>query len=227
MINTKPLLISIDGPSSSGKGTVAKKVAKYFGLSCLNTGALYRAIAFLALKEGLDLQNDISKIVLLCDKIIQNKDDAVNANLSFDLESPEIHNEEIGKAASIVAGNPEIRKALFNLQKNFAKKGIRNDGGAVLEGRDIGTTICPDANYKFFIIADVKVRAERRFKQLKNNSKEADFDVILKQLENRDEQDTNRASSPLKKAEDAIEIDTSKMSAEEVFQKILNCVENR
>jgi cytidylate kinase len=220
-----PLLIAIDGPSSSGKGTIAKKIAKHFDLPCLNTGALYRAIAFLALENGLDLENDIARITPLCDKILQHYDGArAGDNVAFDLESPKIHNEEIGKAASILAGKPEIRQALFDLQKNFASSGMKNNGGAVLEGRDIGTTICPDANYKFFINADVKVRAQRRCNQSLQNDSTADFDLILKQLEDRDEQDKNRKLSPLRKADDAIEIDTSNMNVKEVFEKILSYI---
>ncbi|MFT6077953.1 MAG: cytidylate kinase [Myxococcota bacterium] len=223
MKQNKILLIAIDGPSSSGKGTIAKKIAQHFGLSCLNTGALYRAVAFLALENNFDLKNDIKKIIPLCDKILQPKlDTASRAELSFDLESPEIHNEKIGKAASIVAASPEIRQELFDLQRNFADLGIKNNCGAVLEGRDIGTTICPDANHKFFINADVEVRAQRRFNQSLKNDPNANHDLILGQLRSRDQQDKNRKSSPLKKADDAFEIDTSNMSVQEVFDKILS-----
>jgi cytidylate kinase len=209
----KNLLIAIDGPSSSGKGTVAKKIAAHLNLPCLNTGALYRAIAFLALQEGLNLEKDEEKIILLCKQIA-----------SLDLESPKLHNEEIGKAASIVAVNSNIRKEIFDLQRNFALKGLKENGGAVLEGRDIGTVICPDANYKFFIIASPEVRAQRRLRQLKQNNLPANYDIILEQLKARDFQDKNRASSPLKKADDAVEIDTSNMNVDEVFGKILGCV---
>ncbi len=207
------LLIAIDGPSSSGKGTIAKKIAAHFNLPCLNTGALYRAIAYLALDNHLDLEKDAEKIIPLCKKIIE-----------LDLESPNLHNEEIGRSASIVAVNPDIRKAIFDLQRNFAIDGIKNNGGAVLEGRDIGTVICPDANYKFFIIADAEVRATRRFNQIKDRDKNADYNLILEQLRKRDEQDKNRTTSPLKKADDAIEIDTSQMNVEEVFQKLLSYI---
>jgi len=212
--NQANLLIAIDGPSSSGKGTIAKKIAAHFNLPCLNTGALYRGIAFLALQSGLDLQQDQERIIPLCKNLT-----------SLDLESPKLHNEEIGKAASIVATNPDIRKAIFDLQRNFALNGLQENGGAVLEGRDIGTVICPDANYKFFITATAEVRAQRRFKQLQENGQGSDFkvdyDLILQQLKTRDEQDKNRAISPLKKADDAIEIDTSQMGVDEVLMEML------
>ena len=213
-MTSKNLLIAIDGPSSSGKGTIAKKIATYFSLPCLNTGALYRAIAFLALKNGLDLKNDQKDIISLCKKI-----------MSLNLESSELHNEVIGKAASIIATNQDIREEIFDLQRNFALNGLKEKGGAVLEGRDIGVVICPDANYKFFITADVKVRAQRRFNQLQENGFDANYDLILKQLKDRDWQDKNRTSSPLKKADDAIEIDTSNKNVVEVFQIILSVID--
>ena len=209
-VSNKNILIAIDGPSSSGKGTIAKKIATHFALPCLNTGALYRGIAFLALEAGLDLTKDEQKIIPLCTNLT-----------SLDLESPKLHNEEIGKDASIVAANPNIRKAIFDLQRNFALDGLRDCGGAVLEGRDIGTVICPDAHYKFFINASAEVRAERRFKQLQSNGLNANYELILQQLKNRDEQDKSRIVSPLKKADDAFEIDTSRMNVEQVFQSIL------
>jgi len=212
MLN-KNLLIAIDGPSSSGKGTIAKKIAFHFNLPCLNTGALYRAIAFLSLENDLDLQKDETKIITLCREII-----------NMDLESPQLHNEEIGKAASIVASNPNIRKAIFDLQRNFALDGLRAKNGAVLEGRDIGTVICPDANYKFFITASAEVRANRRFKQLQENLMPANYNLILEQLKNRDEQDKNRKTSPLKKSEDAVEIDSSDMDINKVVETILNVI---
>jgi cytidylate kinase len=216
MPNQTKLLIAIDGPSSSGKGTIAKKIADHFDLPCLNTGALYRGIAYLALENGLDLANDFKKIIPLCQELP-----------NLDLESPKLHNEEIGKLASIVAANPDIRKAIFNLQRDFALSGLNNNGGAVLEGRDIGTVICPDANYKFFITATAEVRAQRRFKQLQENGLKADYNLILQQLKNRDEQDKNRKISPLRKADDAIEIDTSQMSIKEVMDEILKVVTSR
>ena len=214
----KNLLIAIDGPSSSGKGTIAKKIASHFQIPCLNTGGLYRAIAFLALSDDLDLEKDQAKIIPLCGKIID-----------MDLESPNLHNEQIGKAASTIAANHNIRKAIFDLQRNFAIDGLKEKGGAVLEGRDIGTVICPDANYKFFITAAAEVRARRRYEQLSTSFKEsgqegvcdANYDLILEQLKKRDWQDQNRQTSPLKKAVDAIEIDSSKMNIKEVFDFML------
>lgn len=207
-------IIAIDGPSSSGKGTIAKKIATYFKVDCLNTGGLYRALAYLALQQKLDLHKKENEIIALTKKL--NK---------FDLESPLIHNEEIGKAASIVALNQNIRQSIFALQRNFALDGIKRNGGAVLEGRDIGTVICPDASYKFFITASSEIRAKRRYQQLLESCVPADYQLILEQLQKRDQQDRNRSFSPLKKALDAIEIDSSALTIEEVFHKILSHIQ--
>jgi CMP/dCMP kinase len=207
----KELLIAIDGPSSSGKGTIAKKLAAHFNIPCLNTGALYRAIAFLALENGCNLQNDEEKIIPLCQKITD-----------LDLESPKLHNEQIGKAASIVAAKPKIRQAIFDLQRDFAQDGLAENSGAILEGRDIGTVILPNANHKFFITASADIRAKRRFNQLQQNGfEDVNYQEILQQIQKRDEQDKNRLTAPLKKAVDAMEIDTSDMDVDEVIAKIL------
>jgi cytidylate kinase len=139
-----------------------------------------------------------------------------------DLENKKFHTEEMGKSASIIAKQPLIRKALFNLQRNFAVHGLRENSGAVLEGRDMGTVICPDANYKFFITASAQVRAKRRQMQLEENGIKAQYQNILNQLENRDKEDKTRANSPLVKAMDAVEIDTTSLNIEEVFGKLIN-----
>lgn len=208
-------IIAIDGPSSSGKGTIAKKIASHFKLVCLNTGGLYRALAYLALEQKLDLNKNETKIIALTQQLNE-----------FDLESPLIHNEEIGKAASIVALNQNIRRSIFNLQRNFALEGIKQNGGVVLEGRDIGTVICPDARYKFFVTASSEIRARRRYQQLLESGAPTDYQLILEQLKKRDQQDRNRSFSPLKKAADAIEIDSSELTIEEVFHKILSYIQN-
>jgi cytidylate kinase len=208
---SKRLLITIDGPSASGKGTIAKKVAQHFNLPYLNSGALYRGLACLALERGLNLEKHIEKIAGLVGEI----------DLT-DLENKKFHTEEMGKSASIIAKQPLIRKALFNLQRNFAVHGLRENSGAVLEGRDMGTVICPDANYKFFITASAQVRAKRRQMQLEENGIKAQYQNILNQLENRDKEDKTRANSPLVKAMDAVEIDTTSLNIEEVFGKLIN-----
>lgn len=207
------LLIAIDGPSSSGKGTIAKKIAYHFSIPYLNTGSLYRALALLAFEAKLDLEKDINKIVKLVDNIDLN-----------DLESLKLHNEDIAKKASLIAKNEKIRKGLFDLQRNFIKKGIKNNNGAVLDGRDIASVICPEANYKFFITASTKVRADRRFKQMQENGQKCDYDDIFNKLQLRDKQDKNRPNSPLILAKGAIKIDTSDLNIDQVFNKILGYI---
>ncbi|MDA0901836.1 MAG: (d)CMP kinase [Proteobacteria bacterium] len=208
---TQRLLIAIDGPSSSGKGTIARKIAEHFNLPYLNTGALYRGVAYKALEHGFDLESDESKILPLIKEL----------DLS-DLESIRLHNEEVGKSASIIAKNQTIRDGLFQLQKDFIVNGLKNHNGAVLDGRDIGTVICPEADYKFFITASAEERANRRYKQLTQNGKDVNYEEILQRLKDRDEQDKNRTISPLKKADDALEIETSALSIEQVFQTCIN-----
>ena len=209
------MLIAIDGPSSSGKGTIAKMLAKYFNIPCLNTGALYRALAYLAINNRLNLEEDSDKIANLASQIDLNN-----------LEADWLHNEQIGKFASIIAKNPLIRHSLLSLQKNFIIQSLKNNNGAVIEGRDIGTVICPEANYKFFITASAEQRAVRRYKQLTKKGQKVNYNTILSDLQARDTQDKNRTNSPLTKADDALEINTSELTANQVFDKCINYINN-
>lgn len=205
---TKSLVIAIDGPSASGKGTLAKKIAAHFNLPYLNTGALYRLIASRVMEQKIDpnnFENQISKLVK----------DITEA----DLEPDELFSEKVGAVASVIAKNPKLRLALFDFQKDFVAVGKKQNGGAVLDGRDTTTIICPDADHKFFVTADVEIRAKRRFAQLQTS-----FDEILDQLKKRDENDLNRSDAPLKIAADAHVIDNGNLSIEEGFQKILQII---
>jgi CMP/dCMP kinase len=203
----KNLVIAIDGPSASGKGTLAKKLAAYFDLPYLNTGALYRLVAFRVLQQKIDVENfeeEISQLV---------------ANISeSDLENEILFGEDVGSVASIIAKNPKLRAALFDFQRDF----VSSPKGAVLDGRDTTTVIAKDADFKFFVTADVEIRARRRFNQL-----QSDFDEILAQLKRRDENDFGRADAPLKIAKDAVVIDNGNLSIEEGFQKILGIINNK
>ncbi len=194
----KKLLIAIDGPSSSGKSTIAKNLSNFYQIPYLNTGSLYRALAFLAHDNGLKSE-EIDNIIKLTDQI---------SNL--DLDSENLHNEKIGKLASKIATDPKIRKALFDLQINLKKNSLKQYHGAILEGRDMGTVICPEAEFKFFIEVDVKIRAKRRFEQLQKSNPNIKYEDVLEDLEKRDYNDKNRKIAPLIKADDAIIIDNSK-----------------
>ncbi len=204
----KKLLIAIDGPSASGKGTLSSLLSKKFNIPALNTGGLYRAVAYKASKNNIDL-NDAKKLV----EIAQNLNDE-------DINNPAIFTEEIGGKASTVGKIQELRNALFNYQRDFANQ----ESGAILDGRDIGTVICPDANYKFFVIASPEERARRRYKEMKEKGQNVDYDEILKNIKERDERDMNREASPFKKADDAILIDTTDKTIEEVFQYVLSFI---
>lgn len=204
----KSLVIAIDGPSASGKGTLAKKIARHFDLPYLNTGALYRLVAFRAIEQKIDTNSFENKI-----------SDLVKNITEADLEPDELFSEKVGAVASVIAKNPKLRAALFDFQKDFVAVGKKEKGGVVLDGRDTTTVICPDADFKFYVTADVEIRAQRRFNQLQTS-----YDEILAQLKKRDENDLNRSDAPLKIAADANVIDNGNLSIEEGFQKILTIV---
>lgn len=198
------LVIAVDGPTASGKGTVAKKIATYLNIPYLNTGGLYRAVALYLVKNNI---TDYSK----------NKVISILNNVDFnDLDNPELYVENIGYIASKVAPIQEVRDYLLKFQRDFAKK------GGVLDGRDIGTVICPNADYKFYINATVEERARRRYKEMVEKGKDVKYEDILEKLKERDKNDMERKNAPLKKADDAIEIDTTNMNKEEVFNKIIS-----
>lgn len=200
----KPLVIAIDGPSASGKGTLAKKLAAHFNLPYLNTGALYRLVAFRVLQKKIDVEKFEEKIPQLVSNISES-----------DLENEILFSEDVGSIASIIAKNPKLRAALFDFQRNF----VNSENGAVLDGRDTTTIIAPDATHKFFVTADVEIRARRRFNQLQTN-----YEEILAQLKKRDENDLNRKDAPLTIAKDAVVVDNGKLSIEEGFLKILQII---
>lgn len=204
----KSLVIAIDGPSASGKGTLAKKIAAHFGLAYLNTGAIYRLVALRVISQKIDPNNFEEKISDLTKNISES-----------DLENEKLFGEDVGAVASVIAKNKKLRLAIFDFQRDFVARGKKEKNGAVLDGRDTTTVICPDADHKFFVTADVEIRAQRRFAQIKTS-----YEEILAQLKKRDENDLNRADSPLKIAPDAVVIDNGKLSIEEGFQKILQII---
>lgn len=204
----KRLLIAIDGPSASGKGTLSDLLSKKFNIPHLNTGGLYRGTARKCIENNVDLNDE--KAVCEIAKTLTKED--IDNSLNF--------TEDMGGKASIVAKIQCVRDALFQFQKNFANQ----EGGAILDGRDIGTVICPDADYKFFVIASAEKRAERRYKEMLEKGKKADYNIILQQLKDRDEKDMNREASPFKKADDAILIDTTNKNIQEVFEYVLSFI---
>ena len=200
------IIIAIDGPAASGKGTVARKLAKIFNLPHLDSGQLYRYIAYQAIKSAINL-NDKSALLELTDKI------------AFDIsEIEDLRNDEISTVASIISQYSEIRDQLIEYQRDFASN------GAVVDGRDIGTIIFPNADYKFYITASLDQRTERRHLQLKKDNAEIDRNNIKNDISNRDLRDINRKIAPLKKAEDAIEIDTTEMKIDDVIDFIVKYI---
>jgi CMP/dCMP kinase len=204
------MIIAVDGPAASGKGTIARALAKHYGLPHLDTGLLYRAVGAMVLKNGLDPANEA---------------DAV-ASCSFEddlLNDPALKSEDAGKAASIVSAHPLVRAALLLRQKKFAHQ----PGGAVLDGRDIGTVIAPDADVKLFVKATPMIRAQRRHLELRKQGILASLDKVLGDIRARDERDTKRSNAPMKQADDAVLLDTSFLSIDAAVQRAVALVETR
>ena len=206
----KPFVIAIDGPAASGKGSLAKRLAKELEFDFLDTGALYRRIALHTLESGIDPSNTEAVI-----EAAQNFGD----ELAKDYDDSALRNDGVGNAASIVAQIPEIRQILFNFQQNFAKN---SEKGAVLDGRDIATVICPDADLKLFITASTEKRAERRHKELQSRGLDATYEAVLAEMQERDERDNVRLKDHMDSNVDNHTIDTSEMNPDDVFQRALD-----
>ncbi len=216
------MIIAIDGPAGSGKSTIAKMLAKKLGYTYIDTGAMYRAVALKIKKLEINPE-DLDKVLEIMEKTsIDLKPDENGVKVFLDGKdvSKEIRTEEIGKIASKIARYPQVRKILVQMQRELGKK-AKN---VVIEGRDTGTVIFPDADIKFFFTASPEIRAERRYKELKEKGLDVSYDKILKEVKERDYLDTTRKDSPLKPAEDAIIIDTSNKSLNEVLQEVLEIV---
>lgn len=208
-------IIAIDGPNASGKGTLSRRLSDELGFPVLDTGLLYRAVGWLVLDHGGDVESE-KDAIRAADTLHKM------VGKSPILANPDLRKVEIGRAASIVSVYPSVRQSLFDLQRSFALNPPDHAKGAILDGRDIGTVICPDANVKFFITADSSIRAERRAKEVHGDKWKDHYNQILEQTVERDRRDSERVTAPLKPADDAVIIDTSSMSAEEVFQKALS-----
>ncbi|KAA5803624.1 (d)CMP kinase [Alkalicaulis satelles] len=205
------MIIAVDGPLASGKGTIARALAAHFALPHLDTGTLYRAVAVAVTDSGA--QPEDAKA-------------AEAAALALDIaaiDESRIRSAGAGVAASIVSAHPGVRAALLKLQRDFA----RQPGGAVLDGRDIGTVIAPDAHVKLFVTADPEVRAGRRHAELINRGEQIGFDQVLGQLRQRDARDASRTEAPLMKADDAVELDTSAFTQDEAIRAAIAIVEAR
>ena len=200
------LVVAIDGPAASGKGTLARRIAEHFNMDYLDTGSLYRAVGMKIIYSGKEPNN------------LQDALEAAKTIDAEDLANPRLRQERIGQAASVVSAFPEVRAALLEFQREFARKSLVSGRGAVLDGRDIGTVVCPDADLKFFITATMFARAKRRHKELEGEGIQVIFESVLEDLRERDERDEKRAVAPMRPADDAYIIDSSKLDASEVFR---------
>lgn len=218
-----PVVVAIDGPSGAGKGTICRLVAKQTGFHLLDSGALYRITGVAGLKNNLDLE-DAEKVGELAASLqieFNSEGDSTKVLVNGDDYTKAIRTEEAGMAASKVAKHPAVRAALLQQQRDFAKS-----PGLVADGRDMGTVVFPDAPVKIFLTASAEERAQRRVKQLEEAGQVADYNDVLRDIKKRDEQDSNRASAPLKPADDAIILDSTDLSIEEVLQRVLESIPN-
>ena len=209
--------VAIDGPAGAGKSTIAKLVAKEKGYIYVDTGAMYRALAIHFLKKGIAPENteDVIEACSDADVSIRYEDGAQQVYLNGENVTGMLRTEEVGNMASRTSAIPEVREKLLELQRTLARE---ND--VIMDGRDIGTNILPNADVKIYLTASVETRAERRYDELKQKGEECDLDTIAQDIKDRDERDMNRAAAPLKQAEDAILVDSSYMTIPEVVSEI-------
>ena len=216
--------IAIDRPAGAGKSTIAKIVAKTLSFIYVDTGAMYRAMALYMLRCGIN-PSDSESVSRECHKVditICHENGEQVVLLNGENVNGQIRTEEVGNMASAISVNGDVRKKLVELQQILARK-----ADVVMDGRDIGTVVLPDAQVKIYLTASVAVRAKRRFDEIIEKGGEADIETISREIEERDYRDMNRANSPLKQAEDAIYLDTSDLTIDEVTEKIMDIVKQK
>jgi len=217
------MIVTIDGPAAAGKGTLAANLAKKYGLSHFDTGMVYRAVGLEMFLLGLDVNNEEEAA-----RIAQNLTFSKMMELS---KHPEFRGVNGGNNASIVSAHPKVRAALLKMQQDFSYNPTFADGskaqGAVYDGRDTGTVVCPHANIKFFITARPEVRANRRYKEFLAKGIDTTFEIVATDMAERDKRDSERATAPLKPADDAIFLDTSDLTIEQVFVKTAEYIDSK
>ena len=207
------MIIAIDGPAAAGKGTLARRLAEHLKFAYLDTGLIYRAVGKKVTDMGADPEDaEVAETV-------------ARSLSAEDLEADGLRTDEAAQAASKVSAIPGVRAALLEFQRSFAAEPPAGKKGAVLDGRDIGTVVCPDAPVKLFVTASAEVRAERRFKELQDRGLEAIYARVLEDMKERDARDSSRATAPLEPAKDAHQIDTSALDADQVFAQALEIVD--
>jgi len=206
---TRPVVIAIDGPAAAGKGTLARRLADYKGFAYLDTGAIYRAVALKVLAANADPADPEAAVK------------AAKSLQITDLDSPELRTDKVGSAASTLAAFAPVRQVLVAFQRDFAQKPPNNAPGAVLDGRDIGTVICPDADLKLYVTASPQARAHRRFLELQQRGEAVQEAEVLSALLERDAADANRATAPMRPASDAHLLDTTNLAIDDAFAAVL------
>lgn len=210
-------VVAVDGPAAAGKGTLSRRLAAELGFAHLDTGALYRAVGVNVLRAGADPADPAAAAAAAR---ALSPDDGV-------LNDPALRSDEAAQAASKVAAIPDVRAALLDFQRRFAAFPPDGATGAVLDGRDVGTVVCPDAPAKLFVTASVEARADRRLKELQTRGLPADPAVVLADMKARDERDSNRSAAPLKPADDAVLLDTTSLDVDAVFAAALEIIASK
>ncbi|HLI19889.1 MAG TPA: (d)CMP kinase [Stellaceae bacterium] len=206
------MIIAVDGPAAAGKGTLGRRLAQRYNLAFLDTGGLYRAVALKVLDGGGDPADPATA------------EAAARAVRPADLENPRLREDAVSSAASVVAAIPAVRGALLAFQRDFAHRPPPGFAGTLLDGRDIGTVVCPDATVKLFVTASAEARAMRRFKELQAAGAEIIYSRVLQDIEQRDARDRERQTAPLRPADDAIELDTTALDADAAFAKAADLI---
>ncbi|MBR2484764.1 MAG: (d)CMP kinase [Clostridia bacterium] len=216
--------IAIDGPAGAGKSTVAKAVAKELGIIYLDTGAMYRATAYTAIKNGIDVSDEVGvgEMLKTLTMDVVYEDGAQQIIVNGFNTTPYLREHYMSKAASDISALPCVRYKLVDIQRELAKT-----YDLVLDGRDIGTFVLPDANCKIFLVASAEERAKRRVEENRLKGQESDFDTVLKDIKQRDYNDSHREVAPLKKADDAVELDTTTMTIPEVVEAVISLVKEK
>lgn len=220
----KYISVAVDGPAGAGKSSVSKAVAKSLGYTYIDTGAMYRAVALFAIENGIDTKNETQKLIDRLDEIdivIKYTEDGQHVELNGTDVSELIRREDVSVGASNVAAVGEVRKKLVELQRKMARQ-----DNVIMDGRDICSYVLPNADVKIFLTASAHSRAERRYKGLCEKGVECDFETIKKDMEYRDKNDSQRAVAPLRKAEDAVLVDTTELDFDEAVERIKGLIEN-